>query len=193
MDPVNEANSATAKDSAANHSETGNSAPDNSAPDNSEAGSNRLTHLRHDGTAQMVDVSNKAQSTREATATATVRSTAEVLALLGDGELPKGDALAVARIAGIMAAKKTPDLIPLCHPLPIAKVTIDFELDADFVTVFATVKTRGVTGVEMEALTAASVAALSVYDMIKAVDKHAVITDIKVLAKSGGKSGDWTV
>jgi cyclic pyranopterin phosphate synthase len=193
MDLVNEANSATAKDSAANHSEAGNSAPDNSAPDNSEAGSNRLTHLRHDGTAQMVDVSNKAQSTREATATATVRSTAEVLALLGDGELPKGDALAVARIAGIMAAKKTPDLIPLCHPLPIAKVTIDFELDADFVTVFATVKTRGVTGVEMEALTAASVAALSVYDMIKAVDKHAVITDIKVLAKSGGKSGDWTV
>ncbi len=188
MDLVNEANSATAKDSAANHSETGNS-----APGNSEAGSNRLTHLRHDGTAQMVDVSNKAQSTREATATATVRSTAEVLALLGDGELPKGDALAVARIAGIMAAKKTPDLIPLCHPLPIAKVTIDFELDADFVTVFATVKTRGVTGVEMEALTAASVAALSVYDMIKAVDKHAVITDIKVLAKSGGKSGDWTV
>ena len=127
----------------------------------------------------MVDVSNKAQSTREATATATVRSTAEVLSLLGDGELPKGDALAVARIAGIMAAKKTPDLIPLCHPLPIAKVTIDFELDADSVTVFATVKTRGVTGVEMEALTAASVAALSVYDMIKAVDKHAVLTDIK--------------
>ncbi len=151
----------------------------------------RLTHLRHDGTAQMVDVSNKAQSTREATATATVRSTAEVLALLGGGELPKGDALAVARIAGIMAAKKTPDLIPLCHPLPIAKVTIDFELDTDSVTVFATVKTRGVTGVEMEALTAASVAALSVYDMIKAVDKHAVLTDIKVLAKSGGKSGDW--
>jgi cyclic pyranopterin phosphate synthase len=90
-----------------------------------------------------------------------------------------------------MAAKKTPDLIPLCHPLPIAKVTIDFELDTDSVTVFATVKTRGVTGVEMEALTAASVAALSVYDMIKAVDKHAVLTDIKVLAKSGGKSGDW--
>ncbi len=140
----------------------------------------------------MVDVSNKAETTREATATATVRSTAEVLALLGAGELPKGDALAVARVAGIMAAKKTPELIPLCHPLPIAKVTVDFELGADSVTVFATVKTRGVTGVEMEALTAASVAALSVYDMIKAVDKHAVLTDIKVLAKSGGKSGDWT-
>jgi cyclic pyranopterin phosphate synthase len=168
--------------------------------DNADAGtvhstavSTGLTHLRHDGTAQMVDVSNKAESTREATATATVRSTAEVLSLLGAGELPKGDALAVARVAGILAAKKTPELIPLCHPLPIAKVTIDFELDADFITVFATVKTRGVTGVEMEALTAASVAALSVYDMIKAVDKHAVLTDIKVLAKSGGKSGDWTI
>ncbi|AOT04009.1 cyclic pyranopterin monophosphate synthase MoaC [Arthrobacter sp. U41] len=159
---------------------------------NPATGNPGLTHLRQDGTAQMVDVSNKAESTREATATATVRSTAEVLALLGAGDLPKGDALAVARVAGIMAAKKTPDLIPLCHPLPLAKVTIDFELDADSVTVFATVKTLGVTGVEMEALTAASVAALSVYDMIKAVDKHAVLTDIKVLAKSGGKSGDWT-
>ena len=178
MDLVNETDTPAAASRAA----------DNTAPDNT-----RLTHLRHDGTAQMVDVSNKAESTREATATATVRSTVEVLALLGGGELPKGDALAVARVAGIMAAKKTPDLIPLCHPLPIAKVTIDFELDADFVTVFATVKTRGVTGVEMEALTAASVAALSVYDMIKAVDKHAVLTDIKVLAKSGGKSGDWTL
>src|SRR6478735_8844547 len=183
MDPVNEADTPAADSRAAD-----NTAPDTAAPDNS-----RLTHLRHDGTAQMVDVSNKAQSTREATATATVRSTAEVLALLGGGELPKGDALAVARIAGIMAAKKTPDLIPLCHPLPIAKVTIDFELDTDAVTIFATVKTRGVTGVEMEALTAATVAALSVYDMIKAVDKHAVLTDIKVLAKSGGKSGDWTL
>ena len=151
-----------------------------------------LTHLRQDGTAQMVDVSNKAESTREATATATVRSTAEVLALLGAGDLPKGDALAVARVAGIMAAKKTAELIPLCHPLPIAKATVDFELDTETVTVFATVKTRGLTGVEMEALTAASVAALTVYDMIKAVDKHAVLTDIKVLAKSGGKSGDWT-
>ena len=151
-----------------------------------------LTHLRRDGTAQMVDVSDKAETTREATATATVRTTAEVLALLGSGELPKGDALAVARVAGIMAAKKTPDLIPLCHPLPLSKVTVDFELGR-FRHRPATVKTRGVTGVEMEALTAASVAALSVYDMIKAVDKHAVLTDIKVLAKSGGKSGDWTI
>ena len=122
-----------------------------------------------------------------------VATTAEVMGLLGSGGLPKGDALAVARVAGIMAAKKTPELIPLCHPLPLSKVTVDFELAADSVSILATVKTRGVTGVEMEALTAASVAALSVYDMVKAVDKHAVLTDIKVLAKSGGKSGDWTL
>ncbi|MET3905561.1 cyclic pyranopterin monophosphate synthase MoaC [Paenarthrobacter sp. 4246] len=152
-----------------------------------------LTHLRHDGTAQMVDVSAKAVTTREATATATVRTTPDVMVLLGAGELPKGDALAVARVAGIMAAKKTPELIPLCHPLPISKVTVDFNLGAGSVDILATVKTKGVTGVEMEALTAASVAALSVYDMIKAVDKHAVLTDIRVLAKSGGKSGDWDV
>ncbi|WP_125611137.1 cyclic pyranopterin monophosphate synthase MoaC [Specibacter cremeus] len=152
-----------------------------------------LTHLRADGSAHMVDVSAKPETTRQATATATVHSTAEVLALLGAGGLPKGDALAVARVAGIMAAKKTPELVPLCHPLPLAKVTVDFELGADTVTILATVKTRGVTGVEMEALTAASVAALSVYDMIKAVDKHAVISGIRVLAKSGGKSGDWSV
>ncbi|WP_310166277.1 cyclic pyranopterin monophosphate synthase MoaC [Arthrobacter sp. BE255] len=150
-----------------------------------------LTHLRQDGSAQMVDVSAKAETTREATATATVNTTSDVMALLGSGGLPKGDALAVARVAGIMAAKKTPELIPLCHPLPLSKVTVDFELGADSVSILATVKTRGVTGVEMEALTAASVSALSVYDMIKAVDKHAVLTDIKVLAKSGGKSGDW--
>jgi cyclic pyranopterin phosphate synthase len=141
----------------------------------------------------MVDVSAKPESTREATAQAVVNTTREVIALLDEGGLPKGDALAVARVAGIMAAKKTPELIPLCHPLPIAKVTVDFELGPTAVTVLATVKTRGVTGVEMEALTAASVAALGVYDMIKAVDKQAVITDLRVLAKSGGKSGDWDV
>jgi cyclic pyranopterin phosphate synthase len=160
---------------------------------NAEESPSALTHLRQDGTAQMVDVSAKAETTRQATATATVRTTREVLGLLGSGGLPKGDALAVARVAGIMAAKKTPELIPLCHPLPLSKVTVDFDLGPDSVSILATVKTRGVTGVEMEALTAASVAALSVYDMIKAVDKHAVLTDIKVLAKSGGKSGDWTL
>lgn len=160
---------------------------------NSEQIPAALTHLRQDGSAQMVDVSAKAETTREATATATVHTTAEVMELLGTGGLPKGDALAVARVAGIMAAKKTPELIPLCHPLPISKVTVDFDLGPSAVTIMASVKTRGVTGVEMEALTAASVAALSVYDMIKAVDKHAVLTDIKVLAKSGGKSGDWAL
>ncbi len=152
-----------------------------------------LTHLRADGTAARVDVSAKEATTRQATAQAVVTPTTEVMALLGAGGLPKGDALAVARVAGIMAAKKTPELIPLCHPLPISKVTVDFTLAATTVTVHAMVKTRSATGVEMEALTAASVAALSVYDMIKAVDKHAVITGIKVLAKSGGKSGDWAL
>jgi cyclic pyranopterin phosphate synthase len=152
-----------------------------------------LTHVRADGSAHMVDVSAKTESTREATAQAVLRTTREVIALLAEGGLPKGDALAVARVAGILAAKKTPDLIPLCHPLPLAKVTVDFEVGPAEVTVLATVKTRGVTGVEMEALTAASVAALGVYDMVKAVDKHAVISDIRVLAKSGGKSGDWDV
>lgn len=152
-----------------------------------------LTHVRQDGTAAMVDVSAKPETSREATATGTVNTTAAVMKLLGAGGLPKGDALAVARIAGIMGAKKTPDLIPLCHPLPISKATVDFELGETTVRVFATVKTRGPTGVEMEALTAVTVAALNVYDMIKAVDKHAVISDIHVLAKSGGKSGDWTL
>lgn len=164
-----------------------------SASAQSDAAAPALTHLREDGTAQMVDVSAKLETTRQATAQAVVTTTAEVMRLLGAGELPKGDALAVARVAGIMAAKKTPELIPLCHPLPISKVTVDFALSDTSVTVAAMVKTRSVTGVEMEALTAASVAALSVYDMIKAVDKHAVISEIKVLAKSGGKSGDWVL
>lgn len=152
-----------------------------------------LTHLASDGSAMMVDVSEKRETTREATAQARVQTTVQVLQLLTDGGLPKGDALAVARVAGIMAAKKTPELIPLCHPLPLTKATVDFQLEDTSVVIEATVRTRGVTGVEMEALTAVSVAALSVYDMIKAVDKHAVITDVKVLAKSGGKSGDWSL
>lgn len=155
--------------------------------------SDGFTHLRPDGTAHMVDVSGKLESARESTATATVLTTSKVLALLTSDQLPKGDALGVARVAGIMAAKKTSELVPLCHPLPLSKVTIDFELLPKGINLLATVKTRGVTGVEMEAITAVSVAALSVYDMIKAVDKHAVLTDIKVLAKSGGKSGSWTL
>ncbi|KAD3515395.1 cyclic pyranopterin monophosphate synthase MoaC [Arthrobacter yangruifuii] len=152
-----------------------------------------LTHVREDGSAHMVDVSAKTETTRQATASAVLHSTAEVIRLIADGGLAKGDALAVARVAGIMAAKQTSNLIPLCHPLPITKVTVDFTPREGDVLIEATVKTKALTGVEMEALTAASVAALTLYDMIKAVDKHARITDIMVLAKSGGKSGDWTL
>ena len=153
-----------------------------------------LSHVRQDGSAHMVDVSAKIETSREATAEATLHTTAEVLALISTAGMPKGDALAVSRIAGIMGAKKTSDLIPLCHPLPISKVVIDFEMDpAGLVRIEATVKTRGVTGVEMEALTAVSTAALALYDMIKAVDKHASIGGMRVLAKSGGKSGSWNI
>ena len=152
-----------------------------------------LTHVREDGSAHMVDVSAKTETTRQATAQAVLRSTGEVVRMIAEGGLPKGDALAVARVAGIMAAKQTSALIPLCHPLPLTKVTVDFTPRDGDVVVEATVKTKALTGVEMEALTAASVAALTLYDMIKAVDKHARITDTMVLAKSGGKSGDWAL
>ncbi|WP_295013537.1 cyclic pyranopterin monophosphate synthase MoaC [uncultured Microbacterium sp.] len=141
----------------------------------------------------MVDVTDKAVTRREATAQAVLRTTAEVVAKIADGSLPKGEALGTARIAGIMGAKQTSALIPLCHPLPLSKVEIDFEPQHDAVRILATAVTTGVTGVEMEALTAVSIAALTLYDMIKAVDKHAVIDDVRVLAKSGGKSGDWSI
>ncbi|GAA4267669.1 cyclic pyranopterin monophosphate synthase MoaC [Frondihabitans peucedani] len=151
-----------------------------------------LSHVRDDGSAHMVDVTSKAETKRVALAQAVVRTRADVILQVSDGSLPKGEALGTARIAGIMAAKQTSTLIPLCHPLPIGSVTVDFEVGHDAVRVLASVSTRGVTGVEMEALTAASVAALTLFDMIKAVDKLAVIDDIKVLEKSGGKSGDWS-
>ena len=151
-----------------------------------------LTHLRADGSAHMVDVTDKAVTRREARAQAVLQTTAEVVAKIADGSLPKGEALGTARIAGIMGAKQTSALIPLCHPLPLSRVEIDLVPEEDRVRIIATAVTKGVTGVEMEALTAASVAALTLYDMVKAVDKHAVIGDIRVLAKSGGKSGDWT-
>ncbi len=152
-----------------------------------------LSHVRADGTAHMVDVSGKQATVREAVAEAVLETRADVVALIAEGDLPKGDALAVARIAGIMAAKQTSSLIPLCHPLPLSKVTVDFEPDGGRVRISALVRTTALTGVEMEALTAASVAALTLYDMIKAVDRHAVINGTRVLSKSGGKSGDWTV
>ncbi|WP_191997052.1 cyclic pyranopterin monophosphate synthase MoaC [Arthrobacter sedimenti] len=152
-----------------------------------------LSHVRADGTAHMVDVSGKQATTRQAVAEATLETTPDVVALITEGSLPKGDALAVARVAGILAAKQTSTLIPLCHPLPLARVTVDFEPDGGSVRIVALVKTTALTGVEMEALTAASVAALTLYDMIKAVDKHAVINGTRVVSKSGGKSGDWSV
>lgn len=150
-----------------------------------------LTHLDERGAARMVDVSEKAVTARRAVAQAVVTTTPEVMALLVAGELPKGEALPVARIAGILGAKQTPSLIPLCHPLPISGASVEFEPGATSLRIVASVKTTGVTGVEMEALTAASVAALTVYDMIKAVDRGAVIGDVCVLEKSGGASGEW--
>jgi len=150
-----------------------------------------LTHVTADGSAHMVDVSGKAVTKRVASAQAVLRTRPDVIGMLVAGDLPKGVPLAVARVAGILAAKQTSSLIPLCHPLPISGVTVDFSTDESSVRVVTTVTTTGVTGVEMEALTAASVAALTVYDMIKAVDRGATITDIEVLAKSGGASGDW--
>ncbi|GAA2959265.1 cyclic pyranopterin monophosphate synthase MoaC [Glutamicibacter bergerei] len=153
--------------------------------------SEKLTHLREDGSAHMVDVSDKAVTKRVATAEAIFVTRPEVIKMLMTGNLPKGEALGTARVAGIMAAKRTWELIPLCHPLPISKVSIDFTAEDSAVRVSAQVTTKGVTGVEMEALTAASVAALTLYDMVKAVDKYAEVRSVKVVAKSGGKSGDW--
>ena len=153
----------------------------------------KLTHLDDKGRAQMVDMAGKESTQRTAVASAFVSMTKETLALVIDGGAKKGDVLAVARIAGIMAAKKTSDLIPLCHPLAISKASIEFAPSDKPVGFYirAEVKVTGPTGVEMEALTAVSIAALALIDMIKAVDRAAVITDVRVLAKSGGRSGDW--
>jgi len=152
----------------------------------------RLTHVDEQGAARMVDVSDKAVTARSATATGRVLVSTEVVGLLRGEGVPKGDALAVARLAGIMGAKQTPALIPLCHPLAISGVVVELEVADDAVEITATVRTTDRTGVEMEALTAVTVAALTVIDMVKAVDKAAVITDVRVEAKSGGRSGDWT-
>lgn len=152
----------------------------------------RLSHTDATGAARMVDVTDKSVTTRTATATGTFRTTAEVIALIGSDGLPKGDALATARIAGIMAAKRTPDLVPMCHPLAITGVVLDLALGESTVDVTATVRTTGRTGVEMEALTAVAVAGLTLHDMVKAVDPAAVMDGVRVLSKSGGKSGEWT-
>ncbi|WP_417280169.1 cyclic pyranopterin monophosphate synthase MoaC [Celeribacter sp.] len=150
-----------------------------------------LTHFDEGGNAHMVDVSGKAVTDRLATAESAVKMTPETLALVTDGTAKKGDVLGVARLAGIMGAKRTSDLIPLCHPLPITKVTLDLEPDAALpgIRIRATVKTSGQTGVEMEALTAATVAALTVYDMLKAAEKGMEIVQTRLLRKEGGKSG----
>ena len=150
-----------------------------------------LTHVDESGAARMVDVSGKDVTAREAVAGGRVLVSGEVIELLRGAGVPKGDTLAVARLAGIMGAKQTPSLIPLCHPLALSSVTVDLEVADDAVEIVATVRTTDRTGVEMEALTAVAVAALAVIDMVKAVDKRAVITDIRVLAKSGGASGDF--
>jgi cyclic pyranopterin phosphate synthase len=152
-----------------------------------------LTHFDAQGHAHMVDVSDKAVTDRIATATGWVRMASETYAIVSEGRAKKGDVLSVARLAGIMGAKNTPDLIPLCHPLPVTKVAVDMTLDPDLpgVRIGATVKTSGQTGVEMEALTAVSVAALTVYDMVKAVDKAMEIGGIHVTLKDGGKSGRY--
>ena len=151
----------------------------------------KLTHIDETGRAHMVDVSDKAVTSREATAEGFVRMDAATLALALSGDAKKGDVRAVAEIAGIMAAKKTADLIPLCHPLALSKVEVRVEPAEGGMSVTARVKTSGQTGVEMEALTAASVACLTVYDMLKAADKGMTIENVRLLTKSGGKSGDW--
>jgi cyclic pyranopterin phosphate synthase len=155
--------------------------------------SSGLTHLDDSGRARMVDVSDKAITQRDATARAVVSMQPETARLIGAGQMAKGDVLAVAQVAGVMAAKRTPDLIPLCHPLPISGVEMTFDLDVERarLEIHATVRVTGRTGVEMEALTAAAVAALTVYDMCKAVDRGMSIGQVELLHKIGGKSGEF--
>ena len=156
-----------------------------------ERRSGGLSHLRADGTAHMVDVSAKDVTVRTASASGRVLLSAEAVSTLRGGTVPKGDALSVARIAGIQAAKRTPDLIPLAHPIGVHAVEVDLVVSDEGVELSATVRTADRTGVEMEALTAVAVGALALIDMIKAVDRHARITDVRVTAKSGGRSGSW--
>lgn len=151
-----------------------------------------LTHVDAAGAARMVDVTGKSVTARFAVATGVLRTTPDVVDLLKSNGLKKGDALAVARVAGIMGAKRTPDLVPLCHPIPISGVTVEFELGTSSIGIEATVRTSGQTGVEMEALTAVTVAGLTLHDMIKAVDPAAVLSEVRLDRKEGGKTGVWT-
>ena len=152
---------------------------------------NDLTHLDASGAAHMVDVGGKSDTSREAVATGRIDMAPAAARAIRDGTALKGDVLAVARIAGIMAAKRTSDLIPLCHPLPLTRVAIDLAVDETGVTATATAATAGKTGVEMEALTAVTVTLLTIYDMAKAIDKGMTIGGVRLLTKTGGKSGDW--
>ena len=156
-----------------------------------KADNDKLSHIDENGKAQMVDVGNKEDTKRSATASGKVFMSVETIEALKKQELQKGDVLGVARVAGIQAAKKTSDLIPLCHPLAVNFASVDFRIKESHVEIEATVKTSGKTGVEMEALTACSVTALTIYDMCKAMDKSVTIEEIKLLEKTGGKSGDW--
>ncbi len=152
-----------------------------------------LTHLDEQGKARMVDIGGKAPSQRVAIASGCIRMSAEALAAIRDGDVPKGDVLAAARIAGIMAAKKTAELIPLCHPLMLDAVTLDFAFEDSALRATATASLTGKTGVEMEAMTAVSIALLTIYDMAKAIDKGMVIHQVRLIEKRGGKSGTWRV
>lgn len=154
----------------------------------------KLSHLDDKGQARMVDVGNKDVTAREAVAEARISLEPATLKLVQEGNIKKGDVFGAARLAGVMAAKKTPDLIPLTHPLPLESVNVDFDLDEEktMVIITATARTTARTGVEMEAMTAASVAALTVYDMCKSAEKGITITDIRLIKKTGGKSGEWT-
>ena len=154
---------------------------------------NELSHFDEKGNAVMVDVSDKSVTRRTAIATGTILAGAEILERIAEGTVEKGDVLGVARVAGIMAVKHTSDLIPMCHPLSVTKCTVDFELEKEkgIIRTFCTVKTDGKTGVEMEALTGVQVTLLTIYDMCKAIDKHMVMTDIHLVEKTGGKSGDF--
>ena len=153
--------------------------------------SDKLTHINDKGEAHMVDVSDREETIRTATAAGKVLLSKEVLALIADGTAPKGDVLATARIAGILGAKKTPELIPLCHPLAISSISVDLTVEEDGVAIVAKVKIADRTGVEMEALTAVSVAGLTIIDMIKALDPFATITNVQVIEKDGGRNGHW--
>lgn len=152
----------------------------------------KLTHIDESGAARMVDVGSKSATARRAVASGRITMSPEALAAIREGNAPKGDVLATARIAGIMAAKRTGELIPLCHPLGLEAVTIDFAYEEDAIRATATASLTGKTGVEMEAMTAASIALLTIYDMAKAIDKGMVIDGVRLIAKSGGKSGDWS-